>query len=348
MAHFPTAESILIKEDRQRAAHPSMAHHNAGEADEEIDLGEQDKRFRHTYESWMVVKKIQSMPVDIVISFEGTKNLSLLAKNDAFAVVSKRPLGEESADWVVIGRTEVIKQTLSPIFIESIKMEFKNTLDEALDLKVDLYHLKDPKSETDLDKQGLVGSWHGPLPELIKARGQWMQVSITDKKGKGAGRLTLQLDTIHVEEDPKDVTFTLTVADSSRYNPKGRKLYFTVSRMVRKNHWARVYLSESSAKRLVFDDVNISLRDLAAGDETRAMRLELHREAPVKVMGFDLFNRERLLGHMQMSIKSLRAVPEGKSLQWFDGGAGPVSGGVSIVLNQTVGKTYKLGLVINA
>jgi len=120
---------------------------------------------------------------------------------------------------------------------------------------------------------------------------------------------------------------TINVKFDKTAKPRA-KTHFVLNRSLKKARWTPVYRSEGHANsNREFEPARVSYAELFCGDEKKPMRLEFFQ----KRTGID----PKLVGFVQVSIKQILNMEDGRVLPWWSGQDG-VAPGVVVLAKKDI------------
>ena len=141
-----------------------------------------------------------------------------------------------------------------------------------------------------------------------------------------------------VREEGADRRVTVNVKFDKSAKPRG-KTFFMLNRSLKKARWTPVYRSESHANaNREFKPAVTSYADLFCGQDKKPMRLEFYQKRPT----ID----PKLVGFIQVSMKQINAMEEGKILQWWSGQDGTAPGLVLLAKKEVTEESITLWFLI--
>ena len=272
--------------------------------------------------------------IEISLSAQGLKNKDMMSLSDPFAVVYLK--GPKDADFIEIGRTEIIANTLSPTWYvcynewypPSLRHQLHSRVclrrvtriqviyrfEEVQILRVKLYDCDtsfktSDSSGVDLSKQQLQGVVEGPLPSIVKNVGYWNSVL---QLPNGSGRGQLSIRTEEIANANGLVKMKLRCSKLANVGTFSRNNSFVqISRLREDSSWVPCYKSEVKMGNTnpVFTEISCTVVQIANGDIFR----------PLKISAFDWSKggNHVLIGEAETSLSQISQMAASKSCIGF-------------------------------
>jgi Ca2+-dependent lipid-binding protein len=122
--------------------------------------------------------------IELYISAQNLPNKDTLSKSDPFAVVEFKSGKEEFKE---IGRTEVAKNNLNPVFKKRFVVEYQFEVQQTV--RVRFFDSDDIKHDSDLSKQEYLGSIEFSCAELVTSKGLTISKELINAKGNPAKKM---------------------------------------------------------------------------------------------------------------------------------------------------------------
>lgn len=234
--------------------------------------------------------------------------IDLFSNTDPFIVLHMRDTPRDK--WRQIGRTEALVNCHFPRFVT--KFAFTALPDQDMDkeLLVKVYGKGSMKKSIPLG-HAMCSIW-----DIAVAPGQCKVMKMDSINEKKDTWVILSGDTKRRAGADRIVNINVKFDKSAK--PRA-KTFFMLNRSLKKARWTPVYRSEShGSPNREFNTATTTYADLFCADDAKPMRLEFHQ----KRSAID----PKLLGFVQISVKQLHAMEEGKVLQWWSGQGGTAPG----------------------
>jgi copine 1/2/3 len=122
--------------------------------------------------------------LQLYVSCEGLKNMDKLSKSDPMVVCTQKT---DSGEWVEVGRTEMVKDNLSPRFATAISIAYH--FEEIQLLKFTVVDVDDPKGK--LEDQDMIGELETQLGKIVGSRGSCLAAPLVSAKHKKPGDISI-------------------------------------------------------------------------------------------------------------------------------------------------------------
>lgn len=167
----------------------------------------------------------------------GLRGRDVLGRSDAFAIVyldsrvpsdgrltgspapkPKSPGAKRDSRWEKLGITETKPENVDPVFATSFEVPY--FFERAQRLAIDVYDRDAPEDEP-LSAHDFLGTAECPLPSLIRARGQRLELPLTDEGSPNRSCGTITLVAEEVIELKKVVMLDMAITD---FKPRSRSI----------------------------------------------------------------------------------------------------------------------------
>ncbi|PXF49845.1 Copine-9 [Gracilariopsis chorda] len=274
------------------------------------------------------IDALYSEPMEISVECQFLPKIDLFSNTDPFVVLHMRDTPRDK--WRQIGRTESLVNCHFPRFVN--KFSFSALPDQDMDkeILVKVYGKGSMKKASPLG-HAMCSVWDivvAPgqckvmkMDSINKKKDTWVILSGDLKRSRGADRIV-----------------NINVKFDKSAKPKA-KTFFMLNRALKKARWTPVYRSESHANpNREFNTATSTFAELFAGSESKPMRLEFYQ----KRSAID----PKLIGFVQVSVKQLRDMEEGKVLQWWSGQDGTAPGLVVLAKKEMTEESIDLWLAV--
>ncbi len=210
-----------------------------------------------------------SNPVEIHVSCQGLADLDVTSKSDPMAVLYQQ--NSAKMTWEILGRTEMIMNNLSPVFVQSIVVKYR--FEERQRMHIDLYDIDDMKNLTNFASQDFIGSAEFVLSEAIHAPNHIWKAELQRPTRKKNGTVTLRL-----EELSKKMSGDLVKLVVEGNLSKQRRNFFRLVRMAPTGP-VPVYQSESAVfvqNVARWRPVSVGAAGLMRDDPAHPLAMELY------------------------------------------------------------------------
>ena len=124
------------------------------------------------------VASIPSTSVELSLSCENLANLDYLSKSDPFCVVFFKDSVNQK-EFIEIGRTETLLDTLNPVWQTKINIEYN--FEKRQILKFNIYD--SDSNSSDLDKHDFLGSCECSVGEIVAVQSKGFTKNINQGRG---------------------------------------------------------------------------------------------------------------------------------------------------------------------
>jgi len=197
-------------------------------------------------------------------------NLDLTSKSDPQVVVFTRGA---QLHWIEVGRSEIIKDNLNPVFVKPVPMDYY--FERTQDLKFVIVDIDDFKS-VDLSKQDLIGEVECTLGDIVGSRGRRLIRKIKHSSRHNNGLLIVSAHEVQTSK------FEVTLKCSARHLDKkdffGKSDPFVeISSLSPDGVWTVVHRTEVIKKTLdpSWKPFTLPVNKLSNGDDTRLIRFQI-------------------------------------------------------------------------
>ena len=192
--------------------------------------------------------------------------------SDPMVVMYEKPPGE---DWKEVGRTEMIKDCLSPRFVKSFKVPYH--FEELQYVRFVCFDVDDLNGA--LEKQDLIGEADFSLGEIVSAESQSVtkELKLPAHPGRGHRGYICVVAEI-VAETSSSAFISLSGEKLDKKDLFGKSdPFFVISRCTEQGSFIPVAKSEVIHKSLnpVWKSMEISLQTICNGDLTRPVKIDV-------------------------------------------------------------------------
>lgn len=274
------------------------------------------------------VDALYTQPMEISIECQFLPKTDIFSNSDPFCVVLMRE--NERSPWAELGRTETLVNTHFPRFVKKFVFPCNPERDMDRELLVKVYGKGGMKKQVHM-AQGQCTLW-----DIVIAAGQCKVVKLDSINRHKDSWLILSGDVVRPLGAERPVNVYVRYDRSAK--PKA-KTFFVLNRGLKKARWTPVYRSEPlRAGGQDFKPARVSSAELFAGDDAKHMRLEVYQHRP----SVD----PKLMGFVQLSIKQLTTMEEGRVLHWFCGQEGRAPGLVLLAKREVSDEEVSVWILI--
>ena len=209
--------------------------------------------------------------VQVFIKCADLKDVEVFSKSDPFVEVYDKKNNHLS----IIGKTEVIWDTLNPKFTTCIEMDYYFEVEKFL-----CFRVFDMNLENDIEVKGdFLGECEYTLGSIVGSRGNWLTKELLDQKGKSTkGSIYVRAE--EIDEGNFDIITIQFEGNSLVFKEfmcfRVFKPMFHICRMMERDEHQIVYSSEHSrGKNPRWKPLKKCVRELTAGDFGRPMVFQL-------------------------------------------------------------------------
>lgn len=247
------------------------------------------------------INSLYSEPMEVSVELQYLPKIDLFSNTDPFAVLHMRDTPRDK--WRQLGRTETLTNYHFPRFVT--KFSFVALPDQDMDkeLLVKVYGKGSMKKSIPLG-HAMCSIW-----DIVVSQGQCKVMKMDSINEKKDTWVILSGDTKRREGADRTVNINVKFERTAKLRGK---TFFLLNRSLKKARWTPVYRSEShGSPNREFKTAVSSYADLFCADDSKPMRLEFYQ----KRSAID----PKLIGFVQVSVKLLHSMEEGKVLQWWSG-----------------------------
>ncbi|CDF77440.1 unnamed protein product [Chondrus crispus] len=274
------------------------------------------------------IDALYSEPMEVSVECQFLPKIDMFSNTDPFVVLHMRDTPRDP--WRQLGKTEALTNYHFPRFVT--KFAFTALPDQDMDkeLLVKVYGKGSMKKSIPLG-HAMCSIW-----DVVCAPGQCKVMKMDSINQKKETWVILSGDTKRTQG--ADRVVNINVKFDKSVKPKA-KTFFLLNRSLKKARWTPVYRSEShGSPNREFKTATTSFADLFRGEESKPMRLEFYQ----KRSAID----PKLIGFVQVSIKQLHAMEEGKVLQWWSGQGGSAPGLVVLAKKEITEESIDLWFAV--
>lgn len=270
------------------------------------------------------IDALYSEPMELSVECQYLPKIDIFSNSDPFAVMYMRDTPRDA--WRELGRTEALTNCHFPRFVSKFIIPAIPDQDMDKEILVKVYGKGSMKKAIPMG-HAMCAIW-----DVVVAPGQCKVMKMDSINPNKDTWIILSGDTRRKTGEDRAVTINVKFDKSAK--PRA-KTFFVLNRPLKKARWTPVYRSEghTNANR-EFDPAVTTFADLFCGDEKKPMRLEFYQ----KRAAID----PKLVGFIQVSIKQLEQIDEGKVLQWWSGQDGTAPGLVVLAKKEITETEVKL------
>ena len=174
--------------------------------------------------------------VGITIECTNLPNLDFGSKTDAFCVLWQiNPNGQQQK----LGQTEVVADSLNPVFVTSITVDYY--FEQQQNLRVDVYDADDATQLSNLSKHDFVGSYEFHLGKLVSSRNQELKADLENRVRKSNGQIKVMALEKKADFGKTQVQFVV----SANVNGGGSANFLVISRFRGPGQYQPILKSET-------------------------------------------------------------------------------------------------------
>ncbi|KAI0561010.1 hypothetical protein FGB62_95g074 [Gracilaria domingensis] len=274
------------------------------------------------------IDALYSEPMEVSVECQFLPKIDLFSNTDPFVIMYMRDTPHDG--WRQIGRTEALTNCHFPRFVT--KFSFSALPDQDMDkeLLVKVYGKGSMKKAIPLG-HAMCSVW-----DIVVAPGQCKVMKMDSINQKKDTWVILSGDTKRQRGADRIVNINVKFDKSAK--PRA-KTFFILNRALKKARWTPVYRSESHASpNREFKTAVTTYADLFAAQDSKPMRLEFYQ----KRSAID----PKLIGFVQVSVKQLLSMEEGKVLQWWSGQDGTAPGLVVLAKKEITDENIDLWFAV--
>lgn len=237
--------------------------------------------------------------VEISVSCRKLKQKDLLSKSDPMCVLFMRHY--ETAPWQEIGRTEMIRDTIDPDFVNKFLVDYY--FEERQHLMFKVYDV-DSKS-VNLEDHDFLGQVTSTLGELVAYQGRQVKLQLTGLSGD-CGSILLTVEEVLDCKRVIDMQWRGKKLDSKDWFGKSDP-YLKFYRANEDNTYTIVFRTEVVKRSLnpTWRPFTIQMRQLSGGDDDRTIRVACY--------DWDLDGNHDLIGEFHTNVRTLSQGPGPKN-----------------------------------
>lgn len=257
--------------------------------------------------------------VQLSLECTGVTRIDLFSHRTCFVALFAP--GLVPSRWQLLERSERAGCSPQIRFVKKFRLRAATALDRK---EVMLVALFDGETrEGMLDPKKGWGYQEFSVEELLNEKQMMVEKNFkSEKKGtQMKGSIVLALEMVyHVDKDSL-ITFDIGFLESA---PRRNRMFFVISRALRRGKWSPVYCSEIRLRDDVtkFEPVTLGAQEFHSGDVSKLFRIEVHR--------WYKNGRSKLLGFVQTSVDKLESMEANAQLYWWPAREGITSAKVII------------------
>ncbi|XP_069980599.1 copine-8 isoform X2 [Penaeus vannamei] len=205
--------------------------------------------------------------VELSVSAKDLKNKDVMSKSDPVCVIYMKETGQDR--FYEIGRTEMVKDSLSPQWMRKFEVDYR--FEERQVLKFAVFDWDNKSTST--DNQDSLGSVECSLGEIMASQGSQLSKTIQG----GSGVLLVQGDEMSASKEV--VTMNFSGSGLDKKDTFGKSDPFLIFYRCNDNSsYLPVHKTEYIKKTLdpVWKPIIVPARILCAGDQNRSIKIECY------------------------------------------------------------------------
>lgn len=257
--------------------------------------------------------------VELVIEGQGLARSEMFSSPKCFVAVFSE--GVAPGEWQLLDKSEDVVSTSHMRFMKKFRLRAATEVDREERMLVAFFDRSTPKNK--LNPMKGLGSAEFTVAHLLESQQMITEKSLKHgRQGSGVkASVILALEMVyHVEQDQM-ITFDIGFLESA---PLRNRMFFVISRALRRGKWSPVYRSEVRLRDDVenFEPVTLGAQEFHGGDMAKLFRIEVHRAYKN--------GKSKLLGFMQTSCEKLASMDMNGQLYWWPAREGITSAKVLI------------------
>jgi len=256
-------------------------------------------------------------PRELSIECQFLPKIYVFSNTDPFCVLYIRD--NSRAEWNELGSTEKLTNCHFPRFVTKFHISAQPDLDMDKEILVKVFGKGSMKKSVSLG-HAICALW-----DVVTAPGQCKVMKMESINPNKDTWIILSGDIARHDGAERPVTIHLKFDKTAK--PRN-KTFFMLNRSLKKARWTPIYRSEGHANpNREFEPAVVSYADLFCASDKKPMRLEFFQ----KRTGID----PKLVGFVQVSMKQLQNMDEGRVLQWWSGQDG-IAPGVVVLAKKVI------------
>lgn len=232
--------------------------------------------------------------VQLFIKCTGLKDVEIINKSDPYIEVFEK----RSGSWSLIGKTEVIWDSLDPEFSTCIELDYLFEVETTLNFKI---------FDMNLDRNGrevqgeFLGQSEYSLSQIVGNKGHWLMKKLHDDQSKLTnGHIFVRADEVNENSN----TLASIVFEGVNLNVRtgcfqSLRPMFILYRMMEADNHQKVYTSEvSKGKNPKWKEVSKNVRELASGVLIKPLIFEL--------IDYSRFGKHKSLGRFNFTLNEIK------------------------------------------
>jgi len=232
--------------------------------------------------------------VEISLRCENLMDTDVLSKSDPFCVVSYKGSGGQS-EFVEVGRTEHINDTLNPVWQKKIILDYN--FEERQFLKFSVFD--SDSSGSSLDNHDFLGSVESSLGEIVSTQSKGFSKTLNN--GQGA-IIHIAAEELSSNKEEVMLKFSSKKLDKMDWFGKSDP-FIEILRSTESNQYILVHRTEVIKNNLnpEWKPFRISIRTLSNGDDDRDLRFDVY--------DWNRSGSHEIIGSFHTSVRKLRTGP---------------------------------------
>ncbi|OVA12550.1 C2 calcium-dependent membrane targeting [Macleaya cordata] len=242
--------------------------------------------------------------LELSLSATGLRDLDVFSKSDPMAVVYAKKIDGKLEE---IGRTEVIMNSLDPVWIRKVSIVYQFEIVQPLVFRVydiDTKYLNFSVKTLKLDEQDFLGEASCALSEIVTKHNKSLALKLIERNGQGGmrhqGTLTVHAEETVASRQAVEMIFRCSKLDNKDLFSKSDP-FLRISRIV-EGGTIPVYKTE-----VVKNNLNPTWKPVCLSAQQFGSKASLLLDTPLVIECFDFNNSgsHELIGKIQKSVADL-------------------------------------------
>lgn len=269
--------------------------------------------------SQQIIDSLKFNAVELVIECLDLVRSEMFSSPKCFVALFGQ--GVTPGEWELLDKSEDVTIDAHMRFLKKFRLRAATELDRQERLLIAFFDRASPQNSLNPMK-GLCHT-EFTVAELLESKQMIMEKELKTPRKRSTPRpsVILALEMVyHIEHDQK-TTFELGFLESA---PLRNRMFFVISRALRRGKWSPVYRSEVRLRDDVekFDPITLGEQEFHGGDMSKLFRIEVHRAYKN--------GHSKLLGFIQTSCEKLSSMEINGQLYWWPATEGITSAKVII------------------
>ncbi|XP_059090239.1 copine-8-like [Tigriopus californicus] len=237
--------------------------------------------------------ELPTSTLEIRVRCDRLADQDVFSKSDPFCVMFQKPRGQH-AHWVEVGRTEVIKNNLSPEW--QTKFIVNYSFEERQEVKFEVYDWD--QDSRNLSAHDFLGRCQTTLGQIVAASGHQFTAVLQDSPGRATSHIFITTEELGANKEVAYIQLAAENLDKMDFFGKSDP-FFVISKGFSNGRFVVVKKSEVIKKTLnpSWAQFSVPVRDLCNNNYERPLKIDVY--------DWNASGKDDFIGSFMTSLRSL-------------------------------------------